>query len=86
MYVVQATLTDGDRHYTMPLQAPVLTQGHPTSQPQRSSLRRSRRPAEKMLVAFQAVQKQIGGMKRSSGTKLERMRRAPGRCSVTAAK
>jgi Uncharacterized protein conserved in bacteria len=27
LYVVQAELTDGDRHYTMPIQAPVLAKG-----------------------------------------------------------
>ncbi|NAW01353.1 YbaY family lipoprotein, partial [Salmonella sp. hn-h4] len=29
LYVVKAELIDGDRHYEMPLQAPVLTKGHP---------------------------------------------------------
>lgn len=70
MYIVQVTLTDGDRHYTMPLQVPVLTQGHPTSN-LTVELAPEQTPAEKMLVAFQGVQKQIGGMKRSSGTKLD---------------
>jgi putative lipoprotein len=70
MYVVEATLTDGDRHYTMPLQAPVLTQGHPTSNVA-IELMPEQTPGEKLLAAFQGVQKQIGGMKRSSGTKLE---------------
>ncbi|HTV83808.1 MAG TPA: YbaY family lipoprotein [Dyella sp.] len=70
MYVVEATLTDGDRHYVMPLQAPVLTQGHPTSNIA-IELMPEQTPGEKMLAAFQNVQKQIGGMKRSSGTKLE---------------
>jgi Uncharacterized protein conserved in bacteria len=27
LYVIQATLTDGDRHYAMPIQAPVLAKG-----------------------------------------------------------
>ena len=27
LYVVQAILTDGDRHYSMPIQAPVLAKG-----------------------------------------------------------
>ena len=70
MYIVQVTLTDGDRHYTMPLQVPVLTQGHPTAN-LTVELAPEQTPGEKMLVAFQDVQKQIGGMKRSSGTKLE---------------
>ena len=71
MYVVQATLTDGDRHYTMPLQAPVLTQGHATTNIA-IELAPEQTPGEKLLVQFQAVQKQIGGMKRSSGTQLEK--------------
>jgi putative lipoprotein len=70
MYVVEAALTDGDRHYTMPLQAPVLTQGHPSANVA-IELMPEQTPGEKMLVAFQGLQKQIGGMKRSSGTKLE---------------
>ena len=70
MYIVQAQLTDGDRHYTMPLQAPVLTQGHPTTNVN-IELAPEQTPGEKLLVAFQGVQKQIGGMKRTAGTKLE---------------
>lgn len=70
LYIVQVTLTDGDRHYTMPLQAPVLTQGHPTANVA-VELAPEQTPGEKMLVAFQNVQRQIGGMKRSTGTKLE---------------
>jgi putative lipoprotein len=71
MYIVQATLTDGDRHYVMPLQAPVLTQGHPTTNVA-VELAPEQTPGEKMLVAFQNVQRQIGGMKRSSGTQLQK--------------
>ncbi|GLQ47289.1 hypothetical protein GCM10007862_23400 [Dyella lipolytica] len=71
LYIVQATLTDGDRHYVMPLQAPVLTQGHPTTNVA-VQLAPEQTPSEKMLVAFQDVQKQIGGMKRSSGTQLQK--------------
>jgi putative lipoprotein len=70
MYVVEATLTDGDRHYVMPLQQPVLTQGHPANNVA-VELMPEQTPGEKMLAAFQNAQKQIGGLKRSSGTKLE---------------
>ena len=70
LYIVQAQLTDGDRHYTMPLQAPVLTKGNPTTNVN-VELAPEQTPGEKLLVAFQGVQKQIGGMKRSAGTKLE---------------
>lgn len=70
LYIVQAQLVDGDRHYNMPLQAPVLTKGNPTANVA-VELAPEQTPGEKMLVAFQGVQKQIGGMKRTAGTKLE---------------
>ena len=70
LYIVQVELTDGDRHYSMPIQAPVLTKGNPTANVA-IELAPEQTPAEKMLTAFQSLQKQIGGMKRSSGTKLE---------------
>jgi putative lipoprotein len=71
LYIVQAQLVDGDRHYTMPLQAPVLTKGNPTTNVT-IELTPEQTPGETLLAAFQGVQKQIGGMKRSSGTKLEK--------------
>jgi putative lipoprotein len=71
LYIVQAQLTDGDRHYTMPLQVPVLTKGNPTTNIN-IELAPEQTPGEKLLVAFLGVQKQIGGMKRSAGTKLEK--------------
>ena len=70
LYIVQAQLTDGDRHYTMPLQVPVLTKGNPTTNVN-IELAPEQTPGEKLLAAFQGVQKQIGGMKRTAGTKLE---------------
>lgn len=71
MYVVKAELVDGDRRYEMPLQAPVLTKGAP-SQGVSIQLMPQQTPGEKELAAFQAVQKQIGGMKVKSGTRLEK--------------
>jgi len=69
MYVVKVTLTDGARHYAMPIQAPVLTQGN---KDQASiELVAEQTPAEKDLADFNALIAQIGGMKVSSGTKLE---------------
>jgi len=71
LYVVKAELIDGDRHYEMPLQAPVLTKGSPATNvavqlvPQQT-------PGEKQLAAFKEEQRQIGGMKVSHGTKLEK--------------
>jgi len=69
LYVVQVTLTDGDRHYVMPIQAPVLTQGHKNVVT--VQLLAEQTPGEKILAAFNDVQKQIGGMKVSNGTKLD---------------
>jgi putative lipoprotein len=70
LYVVKAELTDGERHYRMALQAPVLTKGAPTQVS--IELIAEQTPGEKELADFQAVQKQIGGMKISNGTKLEK--------------
>jgi putative lipoprotein len=70
LYIVQVELTDGDRHYSMPIQAPVLTKGNPVTNVA-IELAPEQTPAEKLLAAFQGLQKQIGGFKRSSGTKLE---------------
>lgn len=69
LYVVKAILTDGARHYSMPIQAPVLTKGnknHTTIE-----LVAEQTPAEKDLADFNALIKQIGGMKVNSGTKLD---------------
>ncbi|GLR00098.1 YbaY family lipoprotein [Dyella mobilis] len=70
LYIVQVELTDGERHYSMPIQAPVLTKGNPVANVT-IELAPEQTPGEKMLAAFQGLQKQIGGMKRTSGTKLE---------------
>lgn len=70
LYVVKADLTDGERHYKMALQAPVLTKGAPSQVS--IELVAEQTPGEKELADFQAVQKQIGGMKISNGTKLEK--------------
>lgn len=69
LYVVKATLTDGARHYQMPMQAPVLTKGN-TNQAS-IELVAEQTPAEKDLADFNALIKQIGGMKVSNGTKLD---------------
>ncbi|MBD8882186.1 MULTISPECIES: YbaY family lipoprotein [Rhodanobacter] len=69
MYVVKVTLTDGARHYSMPIQAPVLTQGNKNQAS--IELLAEQTPAEKDQADFDALIKQIGGMKVSTGTKLE---------------
>jgi len=70
LYVVQALLTDGDRHYSMPLQAPVLTKGNANQVS--IQLVAEQTAGEKDMAAFADVQKQIGGMKVSAGTKLDK--------------
>ena len=69
LYVLKATLTDGDRTYNPRLQTQVLN-GKPVSDLS-IQLFPEQTPGEKELAAFTSVQKQIGGMKISSGTKLE---------------
>ena len=69
LYVVKATLTDGARHYAMPIQAPVLTKGNKNQAS--IELVAEQTPAEKDLADFNVLVKQIGGMKVTSGTKLE---------------
>ncbi|MDE2315540.1 MAG: YbaY family lipoprotein [Xanthomonadaceae bacterium] len=69
VYVVKAILTDGARHYSMPIQAPVLTGGNKNQA--NIELVAEQTPAEKDLADFNALIKQIGGMKVSTGTKLD---------------
>jgi putative lipoprotein len=71
LYVVQVILTDGDRHYSMPIQAPVLAKGS-NNDSINIQLIAEQTPAEKTLDAFNAEKKQLGGMKVSNGTKLEK--------------
>lgn len=70
LYVIKAQLTDGERHYEMALQAPVLTKGNATDVT--IQLFAKKTPGEKDLAAFEKVKAQIGGMKIKSGTKLEK--------------
>jgi putative lipoprotein len=70
LYVIQATLTDGDRHYTMPIQAPVLAKGS-KNDGVAIELVAEQTPGEKVMDAFTAEQKQLGAMKVTHGTKLE---------------
>ena len=70
LYVVQAKLTDGDRHYVMPIQAPVLAKGN-KNEGVSIELIAEQTPGEKVLAAFTADQKQLGAMKVTHGTKLE---------------
>ena len=71
LYVVQVILTDGERHYTMPIQAPVLAKGS-KNEGVSIELVAEQTPGEKLLAAFKAEQEQLGAMKVSHGTKLEK--------------
>ena len=71
LYVIQAILTDGERQYTMPIQAPVLTKGG-KNDGVTIQLVAQQTPGEKVLAEFNAEQKQLGAMKVSHGTKLEK--------------
>lgn len=70
LYVVRAVLTDGERHYTMPIQAPVLTKGN-KNDGIAIELVAQQTAGEKTLAEFTDVQKQLGAMKVSHGTKLD---------------
>jgi putative lipoprotein len=71
LYKIQAVMTDGARRYVMPIQAPVLAQGS-KNDGVAIELVAEQTPAEKILAAFDAESKQLGGMKVTSGTKLEK--------------
>ncbi|TAM00212.1 MAG: hypothetical protein EPN71_06825, partial [Rhodanobacter sp.] len=71
LYVVQAVLTDGDRQYKMPIQAPVLAKGSKNDNVA-IELVAEQTPGEKLLAAFKAEQDQLGVMKVTHGTKLEK--------------
>ncbi|NII12223.1 DUF1481 domain-containing protein [Oleiagrimonas sp. C23AA] len=70
LYVVQAEMIDGQRDFTMQLQAPVLTKG--ASNTANIKLVAQATPEEKQLDDYKKVEQQIGGMKRTQGTKLEK--------------
>jgi putative lipoprotein len=70
LYVVKAVLTDGDRHYTMPIQAPVLTKGNKNDSIA-IELVAEQTAGEKAMAEFTSEQKQLGAMKVKSGTKLD---------------
>jgi putative lipoprotein len=70
LYIVQVTMKDGERHYTMPIQAPVLSKGH-QNDGLAIQLLAEQTPGEKLLAEFTGEEKLLGGMKISKGTKLE---------------
>ena len=70
LYVIKASMTDGERQFSMALQAPVLTKG--AKNQVNIQLVAKQTPGEKDLADFEALKKQIGGMKIKQGTKLDK--------------
>lgn len=70
LYVVQAEIVDGIRHYTMPLQAPVLTKG--ASSHADIHLVAVPTPGEDLMAAYKKLKAQAGAMKMSKGTSLNK--------------
>lgn len=68
LYVIDISITDGERHYTMPLQHPVLTKGHEATV--NIELQAQATASEKMLAAFKHAKALIGGLKVSQGSAL----------------
>lgn len=68
LYIIDISIVDGVRHYTMPLQHLVLTKGHDTTV--QIELQAQATPSETMLTAFKHARSQIGGMKVSQGSEL----------------
>jgi putative lipoprotein len=71
LYVVQVILTDGDRHYSMPIQAPVLAKGSKNDSVN-IQLVAEQTPSEKLLADFNAEKRLLGALKVTNGTKLEK--------------
>ena len=69
MYIIEASLQDGERHYASPLKTPVLTKG--AKNVANIQLVGEATPGEKELAGFNSVKKNIGGMKVTQGTALK---------------
>ncbi|GAA0712970.1 YbaY family lipoprotein [Dokdonella soli] len=65
-YVINASLTDGPRHFVPALNSPVLTHGGGTTA--QVVLNAEATPAEKLKEDFNKLQGRIGGMKKVAGT------------------
>lgn len=70
IYAVQAQITDGERHFTMAVPAPVLTRG--ASGQADIKLKAIATPGEKVMAAYKKAKAQIGGMLMSKGTSLSK--------------
>lgn len=65
-YVVNVTLTDGDRHFLPALNSPVLT--HKSGNTATVVLNPEPTPTEKLTDAYDKLKRDIGGMKKVQGT------------------
>ena len=67
-YEISARIVDGERHYTMPLSYPVLTQGRSAN----AEIVLSPEPtaSEKLLADFESLKAGIGGMEIKNGSQL----------------
>ena len=66
LYVVHATMEDGDRHFDTAIAYPVLTKGQPRTIA--IQLRAEPTPGDKALAGFEALKSRIGGMKYTEGS------------------
>ncbi len=66
LYVVRATMEDGDRHFDTAIAYPVLTKG----QPRTVAIQLHAEPTvgDKALAGFEALKSRIGGMKYTEGS------------------
>jgi putative lipoprotein len=69
IYIIEASMQDGERHYSSPLKNPVLTKG--AKNVANIQLVGEATPGEKELADFNSVKKNIGGMKMTQGTALK---------------
>lgn len=66
LYVVHATMEDGDRHFDTAIAYPVLTKGQPRTIA--IQLRAEPTPGDKALAGFEELKSRIGGMKYTEGS------------------
>ncbi len=71
IYLVKVDLTDGQRTFSMPVQAPVITRDAPASQVQ-IMLAANKTPAEQLEDEYASLQKNLGAFGISNGRQLDK--------------
>jgi len=71
IYLVKVDLTDGERTFSMPVQAPVITRDAPTSKVV-IKLAANKTPQEKLEADYAKLQKNLGAYQISNGRQLEK--------------